>query len=415
MNVNLRVKVGALAGLTMPSNPIPCPPMLSAHTPHAPSLIRRRTWLQAAACGAASAAGLPVWAQEAGSVVRLGQSIALTGPLGDLGQAMHQGARACFEAVNARGGVQGRKIDLVTLDDGYDVKRAVANVDGFLANSDIFGLFNCMGTPMVEAMLPKVTASGIPFIAPFTGALLARTKARNVFNVRASYPDEAEQLVQHLATIGIKRIGIAYQNNTFGKEVFDGARLAMERRGLGDAGVVTVESSGADATTAVTKLLAANPEAVLLGLAGKPTLDFVKAMRQQRRGVPMYALSIMGSAATLQALGDDAVGIAVSQVVPLPTATGVPVVRDFLQAWKQADVKLEPSHLALEGYINARVLVEALRRTGPQLTRASLLDALWSLKRLDLGGFEINASEPGRNASRFIELTMVGRGGRFIR
>jgi ABC-type branched-subunit amino acid transport system substrate-binding protein len=129
----------------------------------------------------------------------------------------------------------------------------------------------------------------------------------------------------------------------------------------------------------------------------------------------MYALSIMGSAATLQALGDDAVGIAVSQVVPLPTATGVPVVRDFLQAWKQADVKLEPSHLALEGYINARVMVEALRRTGPQLTRAAFLDALWSLKRVDLGGFDINATEPGRNASRFIELTMVGRGGRFIR
>lgn len=389
--------------------------MLSAHATHTSSLIRRRTWLQAAACGAVSAVGLPVWAQEAGSVVRLGQSTALTGPLGDLGQAMHQGARACFEAVNARGGVQGRKIELVTQDDGYDVKRAVANVDGFLADNSIFGLFNCMGTPMVEAMLPKVTASGIPFIAPFTGALLARTPARNVFNVRASYPDEAEQLVQHLSTIGTKRIGIAYQNNTFGKEVFDGARLAMERRNMGNASAVTVESSGADAATAVTKLLASNPEAVLVGLAGKPTVDFVKAMRQQRKGLPMYALSIMGSAATLQALGDDGVGIAVSQVVPLPTATGVPVVRDFLQAWKQADVKLEPSHLALEGYINARVLVEALRRTSAQLTRASLLDALWSLKRLDLGGFEINASEPGRNASRFVELTMVGRGGRFIR
>lgn len=389
--------------------------MLPVQPPRAPFMIRRRTWLQAAACGAASAVGLPVWAQDAGPVVRLGQSIALTGPLGDLGQAMHQGARACFEAVNAQGGVQGRKIQLVTQDDGYDVQRAVANVDGFLANNEIFGLFNCMGTPMVEAMLPKVTASGIPFIAPFTGALLARTKARNVFNVRASYPDEAEQLVQHLATLGIQRIGIAYQNNAFGKEVFEGARLAMERHKLDDAGVVTVESSGADAAAAVTKLLAANPKAVIVGLAGKPTIDFVKAMRQQRRSMPLYALSIMGSAATLQALGDDAVGIAVSQVVPLPTATGVPVVRDFLQAWKQADVKLEPSHLALEGYINARVLVEGVRRAGPQLTRASLLEALWSLRRLDLGGFEINATEPGRNASRFIELTMVGRGGRFIR
>lgn len=386
--------------------------MLPTHTPH--SLIRRRTWLQAAAGAAATAAGLPVWAQEA-AVLRFGQSTDLTGPLADLGKAMQQGARACFDAVNARGGVSGRKIELVTQDDGYDVKRAMTNLDGFLANSEIFGLFNCMGTPMVEAMLPKVTASGIPFIAPLTGALLARPKVRNVFNVRASYPDEAEQLVQHLSTIGVKRIGVAYQNNAFGKEVFEGTRLAMERRGLGDGGVVTVESTGADAAAAATKLLAANPEAVVLGLAGKPTVDFVKAMRQQRRGMPLYALSVMGSAATLQALGDDGVGIAVSQVVPLPTATGVAVVRDFLQAWKQADAKLEPSHLALEGYINARVLVEGLRRAGPQPTRAGLMDGLWGLKRLDLGGFEINATEPGRNASRFVELTMVGRGGRFIR
>lgn len=377
--------------------------------------MRRRTWLQTAACGAASAVGLPAWAQDAGSVVRLGQSTALTGPLADLGQAMHQGARACFDAVNAKGGVQGRKIQLVTQDDGYDAARAVANVDGFLASSDIFALFNCMGTPMVEAMLPKVTASGIPFLTPLTGALLARPKARNVFNVRASYPDEAEQLIQHLSTIGIQRIGIAYQNNAFGKEVFDGARVAMERRQLVDGGVATVESSGADAAAAVTRILAGNPKAVVLGLAGKPTVEFVKAMRQQRRGMPLYALSVMGSAATLQALGDDGEGIAVSQVVPLPTAAGVPVVREFLQAWKQVEAKLEPSHLALEGYINARVLVEGVRRAGPQLTRASFLDALWSLKRLDLGGFEINATEPGRSASRFVELTMVGRGGRFIR
>jgi branched-chain amino acid transport system substrate-binding protein len=387
--------------------------MLPTHAPH--SLIRRRTWLQAAACGAASAAGLPVWAQDAGPVLRLGQSTDLTGPLADLGQAMQQGALACFQAVNARGGVLGRKIELVTQDDGYDVKRAVANMEGFIANSEIFALFNCMGTPMVEAILPKVTASGIPFIAPLTGALLARPKVRHVFNVRASYPDEAEQQVQHLSTIGIKRIGIAYQNNAFGKEVFEGTRQAMERRGLGDGGVVTVESSGADAAAAVTKLLATNPEAVLLGLAGKAAVEFVKAMRQQRRGMPLYALSVMGSAATLQALGDDAVGIAVTQVVPLPSAAGVGVVREFLQAWKQAGVKLEPSHLGLEGYINARVLVEGLRRAGPQPTRTTLMDGLWGLKRLDLGGFEINATEPGRNASRFVELTMVGRGGRFIR
>lgn len=386
------------------------PPKLSACL--SPALSRRQLL-------AAGAATLPwsfaVHAQDSGPL-KIGQSIALSGPLADLGQSMHQGAKACFAAVNARGGVLGRTIELDTRDDGYDVKRALANIEGFLADRNTFALFNCMGTPMIEAMLPKVLEAGIPFFAPFTGALLARPKdARSVMNIRASYPEEAEKLVQHLATVGVKRIGIAYQNNAFGKEFFEGAKNAMEKQKLGEATAVTVESSGADAGAAATKLVAANPEAVLVGLAGKPTLDFVKAIRAQRRGLPLYALSVMGTAATLKALGADATGMAVSQVVPLPSNTVVPVVREFQQAWKASGTTLEPSHLALEGYINARVFVEALTRAGRNPTRAAFIDSTWKIRKLDLGGFEIGFTEPGRNASRFVELTMVGKDGRFIR
>src|SRR6188768_496005 len=218
--------------------------------------ISRRRTLASLAC-TALAAPWNALAQSQGSV-KICQSTALSGPLGDLGQAMHQGARACFAAVNAKGGVNGRTIDLQTRDDGYDVPRALANAQAFLADKDCFALFNCMGTPAIDAMLPKVLESGMPFFAPFTGALLARPKgARNVFNIRASYPDEAEQLVQHLATIGIKRIGIAYQNNAFGKEVYAGAKVAMERHKLGDAVTVTVENNASDAGSAATKLAAA--------------------------------------------------------------------------------------------------------------------------------------------------------------
>jgi branched-chain amino acid transport system substrate-binding protein len=376
-----------------------------------PSAIRRRLLAGLVAAPWAAVAR----AQEA-TPWRIGQSIALSGPLGDLGQAMHQGAKACFAAVNARGGIHGRPIELQVRDDGYDVPRALANAQAFLADKDCFALFNCMGTPMIGAMLPKVLESGVPFFAPFTGALLARPAgARNVFNIRASYPDEAEQLVQHLATIGIKRIAIAYQNNAFGKEVLAGAQVAMEKHKLGGATTVTVENDGKDAAQAAAKIAAAAPEAVLVGLAGKPTLDFVKAIRAQRRGLPLYALSVMGAAATLRALGDDATGIAVSQVVPSPGNAVVPVVREFQQAWKAAGVELEPSHLALEGYINARVFCEVLRRAGRNASRAAFIEAGWQLRRYELGGFEVSFSEPGRNASRFVELTMVGRDGRFIR
>ena len=378
------------------------------------SVSRRDALMSLAA--APLALHLPAMAQDAQAAVKICQSTALSGPLGDLGQAMHQGARACFDAVNAEGGVHGRKIGLVTLDDGYDVKRALANVETFLADRNTFALFNCMGTPMIGAMLPQVIESGLPFFAPFTGALLARPKnARNVLNIRASYPDEAEQLVQHLATIGIKRIGIAYQSNSFGKEVYEGARIAMDKHNLRDGAAATVENNGSDAAAAAAKLVEANPEAVLVGLAGKPTLDFVKAIRAQRRGLPLYALSVMGAAATLRALGDDAVGIAISQVVPSPTKTVVPIVRQFQQAWKATGTALEPSHLALEGYINARVFVEALRRAGRNATRERFVESAWNIKRHDMGGFEVNFTEPGKNASRFVELTMVGRDGRFIR
>lgn len=348
--------------------------------------------------------------------VKIAQTTALSGPLGELGSAMHQGAKAGFAAVNARGGIHGRTIELTVLDDAYDIKRSQANVKSFLEDRSNFALFNCMGTPMIEAMLPQVMEAGIPFFAPFSGALSVRPKnARNVFNIRASYADEAEQLVQHLATIGIKRIAIVYQNNAFGKEVFDAAQLSMTKHKLDATAILTVESSAVDASMAAAKVASSNPEAVLVGLAGKPTIDFVKAIRAQRKGVPLYALSIMGSAATLKAMGEDATGITVSQVVPLPGNTIMPVVRDFQRDWQGAGSTLEPSHLALEGYINALVFAEALRRTGKTLTRSTFIDSTWNLKRHDLGGFEVSFSDSSKNASRFLELTMVSRNGRFIR
>ena len=314
------------------------------------------------------------------------------------------------------GGVHGRSIELTVADDGYDVKRALANVNGFIEDRGNFALFNCMGTPMIEAMLPHVIESGMPFFAPFSGALSVRPKnVRNVFNIRASYADEAEQLVQHLATIGIKRIAIAYQNNSFGKEVFTATQQAMAKHKLEAIMVATVENNSSDAAAAAKKIAQSEPEAVLVGLAGKPTIDFVKASRLERKGMPLYALSIMGAAATIKTLGADATGMAISQIVPLPGNLVMPVVRDFQQAWKAAQVALEPSHLALEGYINARVFAEALRRTGRNPTRSGFIDSTWAIKNLDLGGFSVSFNESSLNASRFVELTMVSREGRFIR
>ena len=378
-------------------------PRLSRRTLLAGTAAVALPWLQA---GSANA-------QE--SQIVLGQSTDLTGPLGELGSAMHQGAQAAFAAVNARGGIQGRSIVLNTLDDQYDVQKGLANVKQLMADPNTFALFNCMGTANVEAMLPMVLESGIPFFAPFTGAQLSRVPQRNVFNIRASYAEEAEKLVQHLHTLGIKRIAIAYQANSFGKEVFNATQRSMAKLGLPEGPSATVENNASDAATAAAKIAQAQPEAVLIGLAGKPAMEFVKSFRALRRGTSLYGLSVLGTSANIAALGADGVGMALTQVMPLPTNPVVPVSREFMQAWKAIGAKAEPSHLALEGYINARVFCEALQRAGKNPTRAGFIDATWSLRKLDLGGFEVHATEPGRNASRFVELTLVGRDGKYVR
>lgn len=348
--------------------------------------------------------------------LQISQSVALTGPLGELGRAMHQGAQAAFAAINQRGGVHGRQIALTALDDGYEVARAVANVDKLLASPNCFALFGCMGTPMVEAILPQVQAAGMPLFAPFTGTRLTRTPgARHVFNIRASYADEVEKIMQHLATLRIHRLAVVYQDNSFGKEVLAEVQAAIARLKWPAVATAAVQDDGSDALAAARKLFAGNPEAVIVGLAGSAALSFMQAFRPLSAGTQVYALSVHGTPASLYALRTHAVSMAITQVVPLPDSAGTAVAREFQQAWKAHGQTDEPSHLALEGYINARTFTEALQRAGRNPTRAAFIDATWSLKKWNLGGFEINASGPEYSASQFVELTLVGRGLRLMR
>lgn len=373
---------------------------------------RRRFLIGTAALTAGLAA--PAIVRASGPTLRLGQSTALSGPLSELGQALHQGAEACFAEVNARGGIHGQRIELETLDDGYEVERSVANVRRLLADPDIFALFNCFGTPQVEATLPLLRGSDVPYFAPLTGSQLARPKGmRNVLNVRASYADETDKLMQHLAPIGYKRVAIAYQNNSFGQEVLAAASQAVQKRSLNLAESASVQNSGADAEKAAARISAGNPDVVVLALAGKPSAAFIRAIRKERRGIPLYALSVMGSNETLKQLGPEAVGLTVAQVMPLPTKAVTPIVREYAQAWKAAGITLPLSHSGLEGYINARAFVEILRRAGPRPSRTAFLNTAWSLKT-NLGGFELSFSDPGNSASRFVELTMITSDGNFI-
>lgn len=347
--------------------------------------------------------------------ITLGQSTSLTGPLGDLGQEVLKGAKVYFDALNARGGVNGRSIKLVSKDDAYDSKKTLDNVNAMIAENATFALFGTFGTPNNEALIPLAQKAGLPVLMPYSGAPSIRSKtATGVFNLRASYADEVNRLVEHLSTLGIKKIAIAYQNNAFGKEVLTAANEAMERRKLKPLLSVSVENNGSDAPEAAEKLVASGPEAVLLALAGKPTIDVIKNVSQRRRGMQMYALSVLATPSNLRALSPDGTGVAITQVVPYPSNPTLPLVREYQQAMTAAG-HADFSHLSLEGYLNAKVVTEGLRRAGSHPTRASLVAALDTLRGYNLGGLDVSFGQGAASGSRFVELTMVNAQGKLIK
>jgi ABC-type branched-subunit amino acid transport system substrate-binding protein len=349
------------------------------------------------------------------NTITLGQSTTLSGPLGDLGQEVLKGAKVYFDALNARAGVNGRSIRLVTRDDAYDSKKTLENVNAFIAGESTFALFGTFGTPNNEALIPVAQQSGLPVLTPYTGAPSIRSKSSTgVFNVRASYADEVERLVEHLSTVGIKKIAIAYQNNTFGKEVLAAATGAMERRQIKPLLAVSVENNASDAKAATDKLLGSDPEALLLAVAGKPAIEVIRNVNQRRRGLSMYALSVLATPSNLRALGPDGTGVAITQVVPFPVNSTLPLVREYHQAMTAAG-HTELSHLSLEGYINAKVVTEGLRRAGRNLTRAGLVSAMDAMRNYNLGGMDVSFGQGAASGSRFVELTMVNAQGKLIK
>lgn len=354
-------------------------------------------------------------AAQGGEPIVLVQTTALSGPLGDLGQELLKGAKVYFDALNARGGVAGRAVKLVAHDDAYDPKKTIEIVQGALARPDTFAFFGTFGTPNNEALIPMAQAAGVPVLTPYTGAGSVRGKGlQGVFNLRASYADEAERAVEHLNTVGIRQIALLYQNNSFGKEYLSAATAALEKRGIKPLLVLSVENDASDSGAAVDKLLATSPEAVLLGLAGKPAIESIRLISQRRRGLAMYGLSVLGTAGNLKALGAAGTGVALTQVVPFPSNASLPLVREYQQAMSAAGFT-DYSHQSLEGYANAKLVGEALKRTGKAPSRAALLAALEEMRGVNLGGVTVTFGQGATSGSKFVELTMIDSKGRLIK
>ncbi len=371
-----------------------------------------RSFLLSAALVAASLAAHAQGVTD--SQVVLGQSVALSGPAQELGKDMQFGASLYFNAVNARGGVNGRKIVLKTLDDGYESTRAAENTKKLINEEKVFALFGYVGTPTSAAAMPIFTEAKVPFVGPFTGAELLRNPVnRYVFNVRASYYDETEAIVQHLTAMSVNRIAVFYQNDAYGQAGLAGVERALKKRGLEIAAKATVERNTVEVKAAVATMAKAQPQAIVMVSAYKSCAAFIKEMKAAGSNPTFWNVSFVGSKALAKELDRDGRGVQISQVVPFPWDSTVPVVKEYRTLLDAA--KGEPGFGTLEGFIAAKVAVEGLRRAGKNLTRESFMKGLESLDNYDVGGFKVTYGPDNRSGSRFVDLTIISRDQKFVR
>ena len=349
-------------------------------------------------------------AQRAGNRLILGQSAAFTGPAAQLGLQMNRGAKLCFDAFNASGGLNGTTIEVVALDDGYDPERCKTNTAKFIAD-DVFALFGYVGTPTSLAALPLVRESKLPFIGPFTGAMSLREPAlRNVFHVRASYDDETALIVRQLTSLGLRRIAVFRQNDSYGQAGLDGVNKALKAQGLEPVAVGTVERNSTEVAAAVKAITAARPDAVVQIGAYKGCAAFIRAARQAGYGGTFYNVSFVGTQALADELGREARGVMVSQVMPYPYTQSIAVVRDYLEQVRKSGGTAQANYSSMEGYIAARLVIEGLKRART-LTSEGLVNGLESLQNFSLGGFPVSFGPGNRVASKFVELSMLTEDG----
>ncbi len=355
-------------------------------------------------------------------LILLGQSAALTGPAALLGQEMREGANAYFEHINSQGGIHGRKIKLISYDDGYEPERSLPNTRRLLSEDKVFALFGYVGTPTSYAVLPVVNEARVPFFGAFTGAEGLRTPFnRNVFNIRASYYDETEKLVDWLVSQRKRRIAVFYQDDSYGKAGLSGVKQAMERRRLEIAALGTVERNTADVAEAVRTISRAKPDAVIMISAYKSCAAFIKQSKQvlesdvlADRATLFLNVSFVGSKALGDELGEDGHGVLVSQVVPYPWGVSSTVAVELGKLLQQQSSGREVTFNNLEGFIAAKVFVEGLRRAGTGLTREGFTTALESMRNYDAGGFEVSFSPQNHNASKFVQISIIlGNTGRY--
>jgi ABC-type branched-subunit amino acid transport system substrate-binding protein len=338
----------------------------------------------------------------------LGQSAAFSGPAKELGIRMNLGAKVYFDALNAKGGVNGRSIIIKTRDDGYEADRAAANTKALIEEDRVFALFGYVGTPTSLAAKPIFTDARVPFIAPFTGAEALRNPVnRYIFNIRASYYDETELIVKQLSSVGMKRIAVFRQNDSYGQAGLDGVNRALKQVNLPLLATGTVERNSTDVAAALDAILPTKPDVIVQISAYKSCAAFIKEAKKRGYTGQFYNVSFVGSKALADELGEMGNGVGISQVMPFPYSQKAAIVREYQKAMKDAG-HTDFDFSSMEGYIAAKVTAEALRRAGKTPSRESLMNALENMQNFDVGDFLIAFGPGDHSASNWVELTMIG-------
>ena len=346
----------------------------------------------------------------AGGEVLLGQSAPFSGPSAELGRDYREGAMAWFAEVNRRGGIHGRRLRLLSLDDRYEPSKTLRNTRQLIEVDRVFALFGYVGTPTVKAILPLVDRARIPLVAPLTGARLVREPQRPmVFNLRASYQAEIDRIVNDLVRAGRHRIAVLHQEDAFGEDGLRATTSALTRHGLRPVAIAGVKRNSTDTDRAALQVQKGQPNAVVIISAYPSSAAFSRSLQSLGSTAQLMNVSFVGTGGLQNALpAGTANGIGVSQVVPFPWDRRVPVVADYLRLMRQQQRSPRYGFTSLEGFLAARLLTEALQRAGADPTRQGLVNAFESMGQLDLGGFRISLGPRDHQASDFVDLTFLG-------
>ena len=345
--------------------------------------------------------------------ILIGQSSPFSGSNKELGDDIREGIQAYFKQANDAGGINGRTLELVPLDDANDAKRSGENARILIEQRGVLALIGYASATLSLPALPFVEKGKVAFVGPFTGAEPMRVFRRNVYNIRASYADELEKIVDFYTTTGMKKFSIIHYDDAVGKENLTAVETALTKRGLKPASIGTLKRNQTDLGATVSEVVKAAPDVVIATTLYKTTSDFIKSARKAGSNAQFASTSFVGASALATELGDQGTGVVVAQVVPPYARASVPVVREYQAAIEKSLGKKDFSFTSLESYIAAKVLGEAIRRSGANPTREGLMKTLDSMQNFNVGGYVVDFSPTNHNGSRFVELTAIGKAGKF--